>query len=174
MSQNLPRVPTHFILFDFPSYLLICRRVTTWLEINLSTSELGTCLWAHCADTHIWASRPRILLTPTCRNMPKISRPLGAPRLDPTYRGTKLDSRGIFHLFSDSDSLGPQNWWHAVMHTRENTLLATRTLAWSCITSKYFGYGNWCFLEFLSSESTDQYFMGVGLVDKALRKPTAP
>ena len=86
--------PTSFYL-TFPPYLLICRRVTTWLEINLSSREL-------------WLPLPPSPAL-TCRNMPNISRLMGATWVS-TYRGTKLDSRAIFHLFLH---LWFPRCWHA-------------------------------------------------------------
>ena len=96
--------PTHFILFDFPppSSPLFANLspLTTWLEINLSRERGPT------------EQAPALLPPPpwhaeTCRTFHASWELAIWPS---TYRGTKLDSRGTFHLFFH---FWFPNCWHA-------------------------------------------------------------
>ena len=95
--------PTSFYL-TFPPYLLICRRVTTWLEINLSSWEVPT------ERLSPGPASPSPSLT--CRNMPNISRLMGAPPYESLYlpRDETGDPRNISFSFPDSPSA--HYCWH--------------------------------------------------------------
>ena len=93
-------------------YLLICRCVTAWLGINLSSNKYSH--WDISSrlllcdvnsppvqNIGIWLpALAHILLTLDMQKHAENFTPNGRYAThDPTYRGTKWDSQGIFHLF---------------------------------------------------------------------------
>ena len=109
--------PTSFYL-TFPPYLLICRRVTTWLEINLSSWEVPP-------------TSPSPSLT--CRNMPNISRLMGAPPYESLYlpRDETGEPRNIWSVFLIPPHCNPllcsllTRWWiHGKIRCEQPELLA--------------------------------------------------